>query len=213
MNGYQDRDGYVSRTLHSTGAPAYLTRPDKNKEIYQIGYFHAPTTFKIIIILEDDTMITSKIINRKLFNSEMTYDLTGVDLSTSIMDANNLREDIPYAHMSITLGLRVLITVAVEILILLWFGYRNITSFKIAGFTNIVTQTVLTFFMILSFYFWGSYFGLFGVIILGETGVFIAEILFYRYFLKEKGKQKAMLYGFVANVATLILTVFTMGFM
>ncbi|BCR36187.1 hypothetical protein [Mariniplasma anaerobium] len=211
LNGYQDEDGFVSRTLYN-GIPAILSKPDDSKEIYHVGYFSAPKTFKIVIILDDDTMITSKIIDRKLFQSTMTYDLSDVDLSFNQQDVGVLTESIPYTHVSISLLIRVIITVGVELLILFAYNYRRKESYMIVGLTNLVTQTLLTVFMAIGFYAWGSFFGLLGVLILGEILVFITEILLYGYVLKEHSRSKAMGYAFIANVITLILTFLTIGF-
>lgn len=211
LNGYQDEDGFVSRTLYSS-APASLSKPDDLKEIYHVGYFTAPKTFKIVIILEDDTMITSKIIDRKLFQSTMTYDLSHVDLTTSQQNVGVLTESIPYSYVSISLLVRVILTVGVELLILFAYNYRSKESYMIVGLTNLVTQTLLTIFMAIGFYAWGSFFGLIGVLILGEIIVFMTEIFFYRYILKEQSKSRAMGYAFIANFITLLLTFLTIGF-
>lgn len=208
LNGYQDMDGYASRTLYS-GPPANIKKMDTNT--FQLGYFNAPVTFKIIIILEDDTIIASKVIHRKLFNAKMTYDLSNVDLSQNQLNVGIVTEEVPYTYMGTSLVIRVIITIAIEVLILLWFGYRSAKSFKLVGFTNLATQTLLTAFMIFGFYVWGSFFGLIGALILGEIGVFAIEFIIYNLYLKEKSKTKAISYAFVANLATLILSVLTMG--
>jgi hypothetical protein len=211
LNGYQDEDGFVSRTLYN-GIPASLSKPDDTKEIYHVGYFSAPETFKIVIILEDDTMITSKIVDRKLFQSTMTYDLSDVDLSFNQHDVGVVVESIPYTYVSVSLLIRVIITVGVELLILFAYRYRSKESYLIVGLTNLVTQTLLTIFMAIGFYVWGAFFGLFGVLILGEILVFITEIIVYGFILKEHGRSKAMGYAFIANVITLILTFLTIGY-
>ena len=81
LNGYQDADGFAARTLYSGGAPTHLHLEDEN--VFNVGYYSAPRTFKILIILDDHTLISSKIIERRMFTSEMIYDLTSVNLSTS----------------------------------------------------------------------------------------------------------------------------------
>lgn len=211
LNGYQDSQGYVSRTLYSS-APASTSRVEDTTDTYRVGYFSAPKIFKIVIVIDDDIIITSKTVNRKLFTSTMTYDLTGVDLTFSQENVGVVSESIPYGHFSLTLVIRVIITITVELLVLFIFGYKQKTSFYKVGLINLVSQTTLTLFMTLAFYFWGSFFGLLGVLIFGEIVVFIAEMVLYRYILTEKAKNKAILYGFVANFVTLLLTIFTLGF-
>jgi len=211
LNGYQDADGYVSRTLYSS-APAIISKLDATKDEFHLGYYSAPVEFKVVIILEeDDTMIVSKVIERQLFNSKMTFDLSDVDLTTDQFGVGTLEEDIPYNDFTLSLIIRVIITIAVEIFILWVFKYRAFKSYKLAGFINLITQTLLSLFMIMGFYFWGSIFGLFFVLVIGEFIVFIAEIAVYAIYLKEQSHGRAVLYGFVANLVTLILTIFTLG--
>ena len=112
LNGYQDQDGYAARTLYSGGAPASLQLIDSNT--IHVGYFSAPRTFKILLILEDDVFIVSKVIHRKMFTSKMTFDLTGVDLSTSKSNVGTLTEEIPLLEFSGKYILRILLTIGVE---------------------------------------------------------------------------------------------------
>lgn len=209
LNGYQDEDGFASRTLYDY--PASIVRFDTEKNEFHLGYFNAPKVFKIVIILEDDTMIVSDVIHRQLFNSNMTYDLTGVDLSSNQFGVGKVEENIPYNDYTLSLILRVIVTILVELFILWLFKYRNLNSYKITGLTNFITQTLLSLGLVLGYYFWGSFFGLFAVLIIGEFLVFVAEIAVYAMFLKEKGHGRAVLYGFVANLVTLILTIFTLA--
>ncbi len=210
LNGYQDEDGFVSRTLYSS-IPASIRQLDTEKSEFHLGYFSAPVEFKVVIVLTDDTMIVSKVIERQLFNSQMTYDLSDVDLSTDQFGVGVLEENIPYNDYTLSLIIRVIVTVMVELFILWLFKYRTIKSYKLAGFVNLITQTLLSLFMVISFYFWGSIFGLFFVLLIGEFIVFIAEIAVYAIYLKEQSHGRAILYGFIANLVTLILTIFTLG--
>lgn len=210
LNGYQDNDGYTSRTLFS-GPPATLIQNTTNYNIIKIGYFQAPTNFKIAIVLKDGTLLKSKIIDRRLFNSEITFDLTGVDLTYDQSNIGTIKEIIPYMFMTTSLIIRVIITILVEAIILYLFMYRSKNSLKLIGITNLVTQTILTFFMIISFYYWLSIFGLIAALVLGEIGVFTAETIIYRLFLKEHSKKRAIAYAIVANLVSLLLTILTIS--
>ena len=210
LNGYQDDDGFASRTLYSF-APASISKLDAEKNEFHLGYFNAPRVFKIVIVLEDDTLIVSKVVERQLFNSNMTYDLTGVDLSSNQFGVGDVKENIPYNAYTLSLVVRVIITIAVELFILWLFKYRALKSYKLTGFINLITQTLLSLGLVFGYYFWGSLFGLFAVLIVGEFLVFVAEMAVYAIYLKEKGHGRAVLYGFVANLITLILTIFTVA--
>lgn len=209
LNGYQDSDGFVARSIYRY-LPSSLYQVDTHQ--YHIGYFSAPETFKIALIFDDDIIITSNIINRKMFNATFTFDLSGVDLESSKINVGSVVESIPYLHFSFTFITRVILTILVELGVLYLFRYMKRTSYNIVFITNLATQSLLTLFMIIGFYFWGNFFGLIGVFILGEVLVFVSEQLVYRRFLDEKGKKTAFIYTMAANATTLILGILTLGF-
>lgn len=210
LNGYQDQDGYAARTLYSGGAPASLQLIDSNT--IHVGYFSAPRTFKILLILEDDVFIVSKVIHRKMFTSKMTFDLTGVDLSTSKSNVGTLTEEIPLLEFSGKYILRILLTIGVELLVLLAFMYTSKKSFILVGLVNFFTQSALTAAMVVAYYFWAAEIGLIVTLVLGEIIVFSIEMVIYAIKLDEKTRKHAILYGFIANLATLLLAIFTLGF-
>lgn len=208
FNGYQDSDNYASRTLY-TNKPATIQKLDSNK--FKIGYFNAPKELKVAIIVEGNILLVSKIIERKLFDSELVFDLTGVDLTISNNNVGIVKENIPYRSISWKFVVRVIITIIVELLILLMFNYKNKKSYIVVGLTNFVTQSILTIFMIISFYVWGKEFGLITAIIIGEAFVFLAEIIVYRFILTEKTTSRATIYAVVANTVTVLISIFTMS--
>lgn len=209
LNGYRDEDGYVSRTLYS-GIPASLSEIGNNT--YKIGYHSAPQRFKIAIVTKAGVIITSDVIERKMFTSKMTYDLTGVDFKFSTSGVGVVNEQIPYGHISWRFVVRVICTVLVELGILFLFKFRNKKSYILVAITNIITQSLLTLFMFLGYYSWGATFGLIRVIVIGEFLVFASEMVAYGLLLNEKKRAKAILYGFVANLATLIISILTLNF-
>lgn len=210
FKSYVDEDGYVSRTLYSGGAPATLRKEGEHR--YLVGYYSAPDEFKIILLFEDDVVITSKVVKRRMFESKMTFDLTGVDLSSSKSGVGVVIEDIPYVPIISKFIIRVVLTILVELGILALFSYRSKRSFMLVGISNLVTQSLLTLFMFIAHYTWMSYFGALIILIIGEFFVFLAEMIFYGLKLKEHKKGRAVLYGFVANLATLLLSIFTIAF-
>ena len=209
FNGYKDDDGYVARTLYNS-APAFMVQEDTHA--FKNGYHSVPSKFKIAIVLEDDTLITSEVINKKLYRSEMTFDLTDVNLNGNLEGVGVVKEELPLGHISWRFVLRVIVTILIELLILGLFMYRRRKSFLLVGVTNLVTQTILTIFMFLSYYSWSGTFGLIFILVIGEALVFLTEMIFYSYTLKEQQRSKAVIYGFVANLATLIISIFTLWF-
>ena len=64
----------------------------------------------------------------------------------------------------------------------------------------------------LGYYFWAAEVGLFITLVLGEIAVFTIEMLLYGFKLKEQSRKKAYLYGFIANLITLMIAIFTLGY-
>lgn len=201
---YVDKDGYVSRTLYN-GSPAHLKQLDTN--IFEVGYFSAPKNFKIAILINDDIIITSKEINRKLYQAKFTFDLTGVDLTKSQVDVGKIKEDVPVGEITLNFILRVALTVLIELGILWLFKYRNKKSFNLVAITNLITQSILTLFILCSHYIWLVFVGPIITIIIGELFVFSFETVFYAIKLKEKQKLVAIIYALVANIVTCILSI------
>lgn len=210
LNGYQDSDGFAARTLYGGGAPTHLSLEGAN--IFKVGYYSAPRTFKILIILDDQTMISSKVIERKMFTSEMIYDLTGVNLGITQTNVGDVIEQIPVVDFTWKYVVRVITTIIVELLVLFAFMYTSKKSFILVGLVNFFTQSALTAAMVVAYYFWAAEIGLIVTLVLGEIIVFSIEMVIYAIKLDEKTRKRAILYGFIANLATLLLAIFTLGF-
>jgi len=210
LNGYQDSDGFVARTIYNRGAPDSLSKTSEN--VFKIGYYSAPRVFKVLLILEDDVMISSPVIYRNLFHSEIVYDLSDVDINSSSMNLGQIEEIIPYTDYGVKYLLRVLLTITIELVVLLIFMYKQKRTFIIVGVTNFITQSILTIGMIIGFYFWAAEVGLVITLLLGEFIVFTTEMFVYYKKLDEQSKKRALLYGFVANLVTFIVSIFTLGY-
>ena len=212
LNGFQDSDGYVSYTLYSY-IPHVITQMDDNPNQYRIGYFSAPDSFKIILVLNDDTILISKLVNKKCFDAHFTYDLSGVDWNSLesgkvYEDVGELHEVIPVFEMSVELVISIIITIAIELFVLFLFGYRDNKSFKLVFLVNLFTQTVLSVFVVITGHFWIPLFGTFVVIFFGEILVFIIEIIAFALLLKEKSKSTAVGYAIAANLVSAIVGFF-----
>ncbi len=195
-----DEDGFISNIISAPWGRPMLQVGENH---YRDGY-HAPSRFKLILIFEDESYITSDIITTKLFNSRITWDLSGIDLTTTQIGVGDVTEEWPIAYMSIDLIVRIVLTILIEILVLYVFGYRLKESFKLVLYINIVTQTILTGFVIAMRYFYFPFLGEIFVLIVGEFFIFMIEITLFVFFLKEFTKKKAALYGFVANLISLM---------
>jgi hypothetical protein len=195
-----NEDGFISNIISAPWGSPMLFMGENH---YRDGY-HAPSRFKLILIFEDESYITSDIITTKLFNSRITWDLSGIDLTTVQNGVGDVSEEWPIAYMSIDLIVRIVLTILIEIAVLYVFGYRLKESFKLVLYINIVTQTILTGFVIAMRYFYFPFLGEIFVLIVGEFFIFIIEITLFVFFLREFTKKKAALYGFVANLISLM---------
>ncbi|MBN2268038.1 MAG: hypothetical protein JXC35_01310 [Acholeplasmataceae bacterium] len=194
-------DGFISSLL-------YRDRPTVPYEIEEHSFRYTyipPQTFKLILIFEDSTYLTSPIITTKLFNSHVTWDLANVNTSMIQSNIGVIEEDIPFFQMSSDLLIRIIVTIGVELLILLAFKYRLKKSYLLVLGVNLFTQTALTVFMFLMRYYFMPYFGEIIGLTIGEFLIFFIEIIIFMKFLKEKSSKRAFGYAMIANIASLIL--------
>lgn len=193
-------DGFISSILYR----ARPTIPTVMGDTFRYTYV-PPQTFKLILIFEDDTYITSPTITTKLFNSHVTWDLSYVDLSYTQTDVGIIEEIIPFHQMSSDLLIRILVTIGVELMILFLFKYRLKKSYFLVFGVNAVTQTALTVFMFLMRYFFMPFFGEIFALTVGEFFIFFIEAVIFMKFLKEKKSKRAFGYTLIANFASLIV--------
>lgn len=210
LNGFQDDDGFASYTLY-TSEPHVIRQLENANEFY-VGYYRAPSIFKIVIVTESNNVFISKIINKTYFSAHFTYDFsndTVIEEATNTSDyvyddVGEVSEDFPYfAVIGIAL-LGVILTLIIELGVLYIFGYREKETYKIVLLTNIGTQLVLNLCVFFGFALW-SIFGGIGILLIGELLVFIIEIIVYQITFKERHRVKPIPYALLANFASLIL--------
>ena len=215
LNGYIDEDGFASYTLY-TDIPHSISQDTDNPDLFHIGYFVAPSVFKIALVTESGDLIVSDVIYKQNFNAFFTYDLSNDVINETanvqiFAGVGDVTEDIPYTAMLIQTLLCVAGTLAIEIGLLFAFGYRTKDSYKKVIIVNLITQSILAFMVAYGYVFWANIFGALGVLFVGEIIVFTFEIIIYRKILLEKTKTKAILYAFVANFVSLLAGFFSIG--
>ncbi|MDO9629120.1 MAG: hypothetical protein Q7I99_04390 [Acholeplasmataceae bacterium] len=166
--------------------------------------YNPPSTFKIILIFEDNTYVTSKPITTSLFNSKVTLDLTGINLDVVTSNAGTIVENLPVQTMTIDLISRIIGTIVIELIVLFLFGYAKKKSYLFVTYVNLFTQVSLTGFMFMMKYYYSPFVGEIAVLVIGEILIFGIEIILFRYYLKEKSKNRATVYALVANFFSLI---------
>lgn len=199
-------EGYISTVLYR-GRPTFQKKLSAHSFIYT---YVPPKTFKLLILFNDGTYLTSNVETTKLFDSKITWDLTNVNKSISQTNVGVVNENLPIARFSYDLSLRIILTIGIEIVILYAFAYRLKKSYHLILLTNIVTQITLTLFMFSMRYFYQPFFGEIFVLVIGEIIIFTLESFIYMKWLTEKPRKFALIYALLANFASLAVGILLM---
>jgi len=152
--------------------------------------YYPPDRFKIAIYYpEYDRFEISGIYERYAFDSYFT------------MNASTMKAVRSYNFNTEILSFifRLLLTVAIEILIALFFGYRSKSQLRVILITNICTQVLLNLVLNLISYKYGGLAVIFNYVWL-EIIIITTECLIYSKMFK--GKLMPWLYSFTANTAS-----------
>ena len=212
LETYYDSDEYASYTLFYSPATVRYSQFGDEIDVFLMNYI-APSTFKLVIVMDDnDAIIVSEIMESSRFESKVTWDLSGVDLSTSQSGVGKINGSIVgegytgrnWLVTTVNTILRVIATVAIELAILYQFKFRKRETFIRVGIVNVITQVVLSILVISAFLAGGTFFYIIALILL-EVVVLIVEFIAYLILIKAKSKWKLLLYVITANFASVIL--------
>ena len=189
---YEDTDGYY-----------FLQEWWDCSETNQLNWtYYPPTPFKILLYFpETDTFYVSDIYERYAFDSYFTVDLS--EYATSPITAH---QSYDYTWEVISLVARIVLTIALELAIALFFGYREKKVLGFLAIVNVITQVVLNVALNIINYRSGSMGFTFAFICM-EILVFAIEAITYkavlhRYSEKEKVNRRGVTYALVANTAS-----------
>lgn len=213
LKSFQDRDGYVSYSLfYSEWDVFYHIGGNQIETPNQfVIWIDPPRQFKLILIGENNQIIISEVIQMGEYDYRVTWDLEGASLNNTIQynigTITGLTKH-PFLRIStyIDFFFRMFVTLAIELGILYLFGFRKNQSYLIAFVVNVISQSVLTVGTLFSFYL--SRNNMFAVIlyyIAGEVFIFSSEMIIYGVLLKEKPVYIRVIYGFVANLVSMII--------
>jgi hypothetical protein len=197
---YRDPDGYHFLQ--------YYQKLDDNS-MFRWGY-HPPVKFKILLYFPDyDTFAVSReAYERYAFNSSFAVDASifkedPVSDGTTFSAAQNY----DFKGNAISLCVRILITIAIELLIALPFGYRAKQQLIFITLVNVITQIILNLAMNLVNFKCGSMVMEFYTVLL-EIVVFAIEAAIYSHsaalvkYTKPEKKLHPVLYALAANAAS-----------
>ncbi len=192
---YKDCDGF------------YFLQFFKNcTQTHQFSWtYYPPQVFKILVYFpETDSFIVSDATyERYAFDSYFTAELTGTGLSAY--------QSYKYSGETLSLVLRILLTIAIELVIALLFGYRAKKQILIIMLVNLVTQISLNLGLNAINYKSGAMaFIVFYVLL--EIAVFITEAVLYSWYLKKHSPKelpawKPTVYALTANAFSFALGV------
>ncbi|NLK65235.1 MAG: hypothetical protein GX289_09085 [Tissierellia bacterium] len=199
---YRDKDGYYFLQFFRD-----CTETSEFKWTY-----YPPQKFKILIYFpESDSFAVSKVYERYAFDSYYKADLSNVELKPlSTFEGIVAVKNYNFAKEIISLFLRIIATIAIEVLVALLFGYRAKRQLHIVLITNIATQTILNIILNTVNYYYGGLAFLFSYL-LAEIVVFIVEASVYAKLLTKDStgrlskKGYAVLYAFVANATSFFI--------
>ena len=203
---YKDSDGYY-----------YLQQHYKVSDTNEIAWtYYPPNRFKILLYYpETGTFVSSGIYERYAFDTYYTVDMEGIDIhdveyneELSTNERIEAYRSYEYRQEMIGLAVRIVLTIVIEMLVALLFGFREKKQLVILAVVNIITQILLNVGLNIINYNSGSMaFTIFYVLL--EVVVFIVEAILYCILLKKASMKKKknwyyVLYSFIANLVSFI---------
>lgn len=176
---------------------------EKTRTIH-MGYY-PPDVFKVLVWYPDsDSMISTGEYNCYAFSSYFTVDLDNID-SFDIKAAPSYE----YIREGIALLLRMALTIAVELLVAIAFGYRGKKAMLFLAAINAMTQILLNIVLSVET-FRNGFTGFFIAYIPMELIVFTIELIIYIFNLGKYDKYsgrtgKIVAYTMTANFLSLLL--------
>ena len=201
---YKDSDGYY-----------YLQQHYKVSDTNEIAWtYYPPNHFKILLYYpETGTFVSSGIYERYAFDTYYTVDMEGIDIHNveyneelSTNERIEAYRSYEYRQEMIGLAVRIVLTIVIEMLVALLFGFREKKQLVILAVVNIITQILLNVGLNIINYNSGSMaFTIFYVLL--EAVVFIVEAILYCTLLKKASMKKKknwyyVLYSFIANLVS-----------
>ncbi len=189
--GYADADGYY-----------FLQEWWNCTDTDELAWtYYPPTPFKVLVYYPDtDEFAVSGIYERYAFDSYYTIDLAG-DGMTAAKSYDHSRE-------IVSLISRIVLTITIEYLIALAFGYREKRWLCVIMVVNVLTQVGLNIALNAINFYEGAWAFVFFYVVL-EFAVFVAEAVAYVFLHRKFGEnagtyRRAVGYAFVANLVSFV---------
>lgn len=198
---YKDADGFY-----------FLQFFDECTETAQFKWgYYPPEKFKILLYFpeKDSFAVSSEIFERYAFDSYYTVRLSGdgIQVSANVGGGMVVVKSYNYGREIFSLIVRIILTIAIEVLVALAFGFRSRKQLRLIQYANIGTQVLLNVALNYVNYKAGGMLYVFAYVFL-ELVVFAFEAAFYAFGLSKYGEGKTarkgynVLYAAVANAAS-----------
>ncbi len=205
---YKDVDGFV-----------FLQTGWNLKDEPRISWtYYPPAVFKILLYYpETDTFIVSDVYERYAFDSYFTVNMESIDPSAIEGEQITAYRSYDYGREVGSLILRIILTVVIEMLVALIFGFVEKRQLVFLASVNIVTQIILNILLNVINYNSGEFALIFYYVIF-ELAIFAIEAIAYSIFLKKLSiKQHPswvyVTYALIANALSFILGMYMLSFM
>lgn len=189
FSAYSDPDGFFF-----WGEYEECTETDSFKWSY-----YPPETFKILIYFPESDSFTAVPGIHERFAFASFFNVDGeLNVTTSYEMSMQLWQ----------LLLRIVLTIGIEILVALWFGFRAKKQLITITVTNVITQVLLNVALFVLYLKRGAW-AYIGWFIPLELAVFVIEAVTYKILLprysETEKEQRPVLYAFVANLLSMLL--------
>ena len=162
--------------------------------------YYPPKMFKVAVYdPADGSLKVSDPAERTAFDTFYTADLNE--------DGIVLDEDVHLKREIIGLLSRMILTVAVELVLALIFGYRKKKEIGTIVKTNLFTQLLLNLVMAFMDYYMGMMVWIFLFPVM-ELVVLVIEMIVYLRKFRDHSRWKTILYSILANLATLFMGIY-----
>ena len=193
---YEDADGYYFLRF-------YQECSETNR--FSWTYF-PPQEFKLLLYFpETDTFIVSnESYGRYAFDSYFTAEIAGQGGNLTAPSEIALSKSYRYTNEIISLVIRILLTIAIELGIALLFDLSGKMVFRFIAFTNIATQIALNLVLnIINFHMGALAFIMFYILL--EIAVFAIEAVLYVINLQtQASKPRLIFYALSSNIVSFI---------
>ncbi len=180
--------------------------------------YYPPEVFKILLYFpESGVFSVSGICERYAFDSYYTADMAGLTIADASYDAEASGDHRLTAYRAeeylngiVPLGARILMTIALEILVALFFGLRGKQAYLLLAGVNVATQLLLNALLFGTFiWFRLSYAGFILIYLFLELLIFIAEGFVYtklmpRFDTLTHTSRRYVIYALTANALSFL---------